>query len=76
MLPDVSGKVCHTLNSELDEEAVAQVCVELVNDPHQFQVTFNANGEWKLITNKFWMGADITTVPKLSNGMPDLARGI
>ncbi|CAB9521096.1 expressed unknown protein [Seminavis robusta] len=78
---DHSGKLCHTLNGEegVDSnvtEAVAQVCVEVVYNEvtakRQLQVTFDALGEWKLVTNKFWFGEDVSGVPKLGDGSTDL----
>jgi hypothetical protein len=79
--PDASGKLCHPLNGELEDNEtgqVATVCLEVVVDPEDpsgaphLQVTFDAIGDWKLVANKFWYGEDITAVPKLSDGAPDL----
>jgi len=69
---DGSGKLCHTLTGEMDDmqEDVATVCVELVDS--ELKVSFEATGDWVMVTNKFWYDEDVSTIPRLSDGSVDM----
>jgi hypothetical protein len=69
---DGSGKMCHTLTGEMDDqlEDVATVCVELIDS--QLRVSFEALGDWHMVTNKFWFDENVSTAPYLSDGSLDM----
>ncbi|CAB9528953.1 expressed unknown protein [Seminavis robusta] len=71
---DGSGKLCHSLMSDhedaADEEEVATICVELVDD--QLKATFEAVGDWYMVTNKFWFDDEVGTIPRLGDGSVDM----
>jgi len=70
---DETGRACRSLMSEHDDqEVVAQVCLALDTESHKLVATFTPVGDWKMVTNKFWYGSDVTEFPRLANGAPDL----
>ena len=76
------GRKCHSLFAEHDEsEVVATFCLELLpldgteDDPNATAIlhaTFDAYGDWKMVTTKFWLGEDVWEFPRLGDGSPDV----
>ena len=75
---DQSGQVCHNLlTHEDDETPLGSVCVHMVptaDGGKELSVTIDARdpSQAKLTKTKFWMGNDISAIPRLSSGAPDL----
>jgi len=65
---DGTGKFCHTLTGETED--VATVCVEMLDE--ELRVSFEAVGDWVMVTNKFWFDEEVNTAPRLSDGSLDM----
>jgi len=65
-----STKECHQVFATNDLPA-GQVCVEVSEDSEHLEVSFEASGNWTLVTTEFWVGDDITTVPSDADGALD-----
>jgi hypothetical protein len=45
------------------------VCVQVSEDSSHLEVSFEATGNWTLITTEFWVGDDISNVPSNEDGV-------
>ena len=61
-------KECHDVFSTNGDLPAGSVCVEVSEDSEHLEVSFEATGDWALITTEFWVGDDIADVPSDQDG--------
>jgi hypothetical protein len=62
---------CHQLTT-VEQKEVGSVCIEIAGSPPMFEVTYKVSDEYALTSTDFWFNPDLSSLPLLDNGTPDV----
>ncbi|CAB9501673.1 expressed unknown protein [Seminavis robusta] len=67
---DNEGKYCRALmTSTMDP--VGSVCIEVLENPMQLEITVTAKDDYSLVKSSLWVGEDASLIPEDDTGIPD-----
>ncbi|CAB9501675.1 expressed unknown protein [Seminavis robusta] len=52
-------------------DPVGSVCIEVLENPMQLEITVTAKDDYSLVKSSLWVGEDASLIPEDDTGIPD-----